>query len=173
MTDLPSYPSDAAEREAATPASAVRYASWGRRAVAYLIDSVVAILIFVAAFALPYLVLILLPTEDDASGIWVAIGLVFLVMAIVGGIGAPILYYTWLTGNERGQTWGKRVMGIRVVSASSGGAIGYGRAFGRYIITVVLGFFILPLVVDYLWPLWDSQNQSLHDKGVGSVVVRV
>lgn len=37
---------------------------------------------------------------------------------------------------------------------------------------VVFGFFLLPVILDYLWPLWDSKNQALHDKVVGSVVIR-
>jgi uncharacterized RDD family membrane protein YckC len=28
------------------------------------------------------------------------------------------------------------------------------------------------LPLDYLWPLWDTKNQALHDKVVGSIVVR-
>ena len=24
-----------------------------------------------------------------------------------------------------------------------------------------------------LWPLWDSKNQTLHDKAVGTVVIRI
>jgi hypothetical protein len=33
--------------------------------------------------------------------------------------------------------------------------------------------FNLPILVDYLWPLWDSKNQALHDKIVKSRVIRV
>ena len=55
---------------------------------------------------------------------------------------------------------------------SAGGSIGYGRAFGRYAITFVFSIFVLPIVLDYLWPLWDGKNQALHDRVVGSVVVK-
>ena len=55
---------------------------------------------------------------------------------------------------------------------SAGGSIGYGRAFGRLAIIFVSALFILPIVLDYLWPLWDKKNQALHDKVVGSVVVK-
>ncbi len=75
-------------------------------------------------------------------------------------------------GRERGQTLGKRWLGIRVVADSTGRSIGYGRAFGRYAISVVFGIFIIPALLDYLWPLWDEKNQALHDKVVGSVVVK-
>jgi uncharacterized RDD family membrane protein YckC len=55
----------------------------------------------------------------------------------------------------------------------TGNPIGYGSAAGRYLITVAFGIFYLPLLLDYLWPLWDDRNQTLHDKVVSSVVVRV
>jgi hypothetical protein len=32
--------------------------------------------------------------------------------------------------------------------------------------------FVVPWVIDMLWPLWDPRNQTLHDKVVNSVVVR-
>jgi uncharacterized RDD family membrane protein YckC len=35
-----------------------------------------------------------------------------------------------------------------------------------------LSFCSLPLLLSYLWPLWDQRNQTLHDKMVGSIVVR-
>ena len=53
-----------------------------------------------------------------------------------------------------------------------GGSIGYGRSFGRYAITFLFAIFILPVLLDYLWPLWDPKNQALHDKVAGSFVVR-
>ncbi|HYZ18217.1 MAG TPA: RDD family protein [Gaiellaceae bacterium] len=37
-------------------------------------------------------------------------------------------------------------------------------ATGRYLITIAFGILHIPLILDYLWPLWDSQNQTLHDK---------
>ncbi len=45
-------------------------------------------------------------------------------------------------------------------------------AFGRYAISIVFGIFVIPALLDYLWPLWDEKKQSLHDKVVGSVVVK-
>ncbi|HET9323757.1 MAG TPA: RDD family protein [Gaiellaceae bacterium] len=48
-----------------------------------------------------------------------------------------------------------------------------------YLVTLVLPFVyytvfhgrvVLPVILVYLWPLWDAKNQALHDKVVGSVV---
>jgi uncharacterized RDD family membrane protein YckC len=33
--------------------------------------------------------------------------------------------------------------------------------------------FYLPGLIDVLFPLWDPKRQTLHDKAVGSVVVKV
>ena len=59
-----------------------------------------------------------------------------------------------------------------MVGDESAESIGYGRALGRYTITFVFGVFVIPVLLDYLWPLWDQKNQALHDKVVSSVVVR-
>ncbi len=65
------------------------------------------------------------------------------------------------------------VLGVRCVDANvSAGSIGYGRAllraFVEYILFVAL---FLPWVLDMLFPLWDPQNQTIHDKAGGSIVL--
>lgn len=164
MTDLPSYPEEAAEREAlVTPtAGEVAYASWLSRVGAYLLDTLILLIplgiILGVIFAID---------PDDSSGAWAVLGIAYLITIVL-----PFVYFTVLHGNERGATYGKRALGIRVRSDQTGGSIGYGRAFGRYAIIVVFGLFFIPIVLDYLWPLWDSKNQAQHDKVVGSVVLR-
>ena len=99
------------------------------------------------------------------------VGLVILLASITVG---QALYFTILNGNERGQTYGKRALGIRVIDSQEGGPIGYGRSLARwavpFVINLIFGFFSL---IDNLWPLWDARNQALHDKFADSVVVRV
>jgi uncharacterized RDD family membrane protein YckC len=85
-------------------------------------------------------------------------------------------YYAVLNGSEMGQTFGKRALGIQVRDAASGGPIGADRAGLRYVVIGlfrVIPFFGLFSLLDGLWPLWDPNRQALHDKVVGSVVVRV
>jgi uncharacterized RDD family membrane protein YckC len=106
----------------------------------------------------------LLPWTESA-------GTILFVIAIVSLLAVPIFYYVYFVGKS-GQTWARCWLDIRVQHARTGEPIGYGAAFGRYLITVVFGIFYLPLLLDYLWPLWDRQNQTLHDKVVSSVVVR-
>ena len=115
------------------------------------------------------LVVYLLAGEDARDGA-VVTGVVvgYLVLLV-----AAATYYTYLHGNERGQTWAKSLLGIRVRDEATGGRIGYGRAFARWIMPVLFwNFFFLPGLLDGLWPLWDKRRQSWHDKIVRSIVVR-
>jgi uncharacterized RDD family membrane protein YckC len=83
-----------------------------------------------------------------------------------------ILYATLMIGRF-GQTLGNKAVGTRVVSASTGGPISYWRALGRSAADVVLLLlFVIPWIISVLWPLWDSRNQTLHDKMADTVVVR-
>ena len=163
MSDLPSYPREAAEREEVVgPARTEHaYAGWWSRVGAYLLDALVLVgpLLIVVFLALAV-------AGDDEGGVWAFVGFMYLAT-----LALPFVYFSLMHGSS-GQTLGKRALGIRVVD-EDGGAIGYGRAFGRYAITFLFGIFALPVLLDYLWPLWDGKNQALHDKVVGSVVVRV
>jgi uncharacterized RDD family membrane protein YckC len=162
MSDLPSYPQEAADREARQPLADRAYASWGRRFAAYVVD---LLIILVPLIVLIAAVVAADPSEDSAA--WFVV-----IAAYIGTIVLPFLYFTYFHGETSGQTLGKRLLRIRVVSDETGRSIGFGRAFGRYAIIAVFGFFFIPVVLDYLWPLWDRKNQTLHDKVVGSVVVR-
>jgi uncharacterized RDD family membrane protein YckC len=166
MSDLPTYPSEAAEREAAaTPVDTRDYSSWGRRVAAYLLDTLVLVV--------PLIVIVIIALaagnpEDEDDNSWAVIGIAYLLTLLL-----PFVYYTVMHGRASGQTLGKKWLGIAVKEDSAGGSIGYGRAFGRYAIIFVLALFILPILLDYLWPLWDKKNQALHDKVVSSVVLKV
>ena len=77
-------------------------------------------------------------------------------------------YFTYFEGGPTGQTWGKRALGIRVIDFKTGGPIGYGRGFVRWIgrIPSALFFFL-----GYFWMLWDREKQTWQDKIAGTVVV--
>jgi uncharacterized RDD family membrane protein YckC len=165
VSELTPYPRGAAEREQAQepPGTEAVLSGWWRRAGAITIDGLLISAVVVAALALAALVA------------WVdeTIGGILLILAVVFALAGPIFYWIYWTGKEPGQTIGKKALGIRVRHAEQDRAIGYGPAAGRYLITVAFGFFYIPLLIDYLWPLWDKRNQALHDKVVNSIVVRV
>jgi uncharacterized RDD family membrane protein YckC len=81
---------------------------------------------------------------------------------------ASVTYFTLLEGRSRGQTLGKRIFRIRVVDQVTGGPIGRGRAFVRWI-GLWISFFVF--LLGFLWMLWDPEKQTWHDKLSKSVVV--
>jgi len=102
-------------------------------------------------------------------------GRVAAVIALVGYI------VWWLFALGRGQTPGKWIVGIRVIM-EDGSLSGWGYTFLReFVIKFVLAGILSYLTfgaarpIDYLWPLWDRKKkmQTLHDKLLGTIVVRV
>jgi uncharacterized RDD family membrane protein YckC len=83
------------------------------------------------------------------------------------GILLSLVYFTYFHGST-GQTPGDAALSIRVVDKDGGRSIGYGRAFVRWLVSIVSGIVIL---LGYLWMLWDSEKQTWHDKAANSVVV--
>lgn len=81
-----------------------------------------------------------------------------------------IAYFTLLDGGPAGQTLGKKALGIRVIDFQTGGSIGYGRGFIRWIGLIVSGVVIY---LGFLWMLWDKEKQGWMDKMANSVVVPV
>ena len=165
MSELTPYPREAAEREAAMrppEPTAQDLAGWWSRAGAYLLDTLLLLVPLVVV-----LVGVVASDPGEDSDAWGVFAVAYLASFVL-----PFFYFTIMHGGERGQTFGKRAVGIRVVDRGAGGSIGYGRAFGRYAVIFVFGIFVVPILLDYLWPLWDEKNQALHDKVVGSLVVR-
>ncbi len=77
------------------------------------------------------------------------------------------IYYTVLTG-ENGQTWGKKLFGIKVIKAD-GTTMTYGRAFGR---CFAFFFSYLTLGVGFLLAGWNPKKRALHDFICGTKVIR-
>jgi uncharacterized RDD family membrane protein YckC len=108
--------------------------------------------------------------DGIALGIVTGILAAFMSRNAANGIGTLIglLYFTYFEGSASGQTAGKKALGIRVIDFKTGGAIGYGRAFIRYVGRIVS---TIVLLIGYLWMIWDKEKQTWHDKFAGSVVV--
>jgi uncharacterized RDD family membrane protein YckC len=73
-----------------------------------------------------------------------------------------------------GQTFGKRIMKIRIVALDPADQLTRKQAALRWLAIVGMSF-VGPLqIIDYLFPLWDKPYlQTLHDKAARTVVVRV
>ncbi len=93
----------------------------------------------------------------------------------VFAVGAVLFagYFVILNGWFTGQTLGNVALGIAVRDASTGRAIGLPRSLVRLLVrTGLYLLFLIPGLVNDLYPLWDARRQTLADKAAGSVVVR-
>lgn len=144
------------------------YAPWARRVGAYLIDgapSLVGSIIFYIGY-IPFIIAMVssgTATPDFSTG---------LIPMLIGGIimfaalGWQI-YNRWFIAGRTGQSLGKRVTKIRLISEETNGPIGPLNAFLRDLVHTVDGF----AYVGYLWPLWDDKRQTFSDKLMKTIVV--
>ena len=101
------------------------------------------------------------------------LGFVALFALVVLPLPLGFLYEVWPTAVS-GQTLGKRLVNIRVVGAETGAIPGWGGSSLRWGIPTILflvtsGLFAL---LAYMWCLWDTDRQGLHDKAAGTLVIK-
>jgi uncharacterized RDD family membrane protein YckC len=134
-------------------APAANYAAWPLRVGAYLIDS----LIFVPF----YIVIIIVSQIGKVGGI---LAVVFYLAFL-----ATTIYNRWIMAGKTGQSWGKKALGLRLVSEETGQPLGIGLTIGRDFAHVLDA---LSCYVGFLWPLWDEKRQTFADKVIKSLVVK-
>jgi uncharacterized RDD family membrane protein YckC len=127
----------------------IGYASWGSRFVAWLIDWCI---LFAAATLISYAI-------GDTPG-------------TVFGILGSFAYFAYLNG--QGSTFGKRLLRMKVVDATTKAPIGTARGAARELVRVTLAFLTLGigLILDGLRPLWNENHQTWHDAAAKSIVIR-
>jgi len=123
---------------------------FGPRLVAYIIDYVFVTIVGGVAQAL-------------AANAGVIGSLIALVITL-----ALLAYYPYFWVARNGQTLGNMAMNIRVVR-TDGSNLTVGRAILRY-----LGYFVdtIPVLLGWLWCIWDTKKQCFHDKIADTVVIR-
>lgn len=141
-------------------APAVHYAHWGKRVAAYLIDGLVVMVGYLPAMVGNGII----SASDDGTS---TVGTLLVLVGVVAAI-AIFVWNTCLKGGRTGWSIGKGVMGIRLISESTGQPIGAGMAFVRYLAHILDA---LPCYLGYLWPLWDEKRQTFSDKIIGTIVV--
>ncbi|MCU1356562.1 MAG: hypothetical protein JWM89_1980 [Acidimicrobiales bacterium] len=130
-------------------------ADWGVRVVSTLIDTA---LIFVG-FLVVLVVGAILGAVSNALG---AIVFILGYLACIGGS----WYFSYLTGLT-GQSPGKKLQGIKVVSEATGQPIGGGGGIIRIFAHIPDGL----CFIGYLFPLWDAKKQTFADKIQSTVVI--
>ncbi len=146
-------------------------AGWGVRFGASVIDG----LVLLVPTAILIVLIVLVALSSDAGAIVVGV-ISFLAFVLAAFLYAPLLMRR--EGVHNGQTWGKQVVGIRVIR-DSGQPFDFGSAALREIVVknlaVGIASSIIPLIpwlLNYLWPLWDDQNRALHDMACSTHVVK-
>jgi uncharacterized RDD family membrane protein YckC len=147
---------------------AVELATWWSRAGALLLDALFAILPILVGIGF---------AATNAS----ALEVIGVVLIVAGFVWCYFIYYPIFmsrAGERNGQSLGKQIVGIRVVR-DTGQPMDYGWSLLRELVVrgLLFGlvgsfFFSIPLLLDYLWPIWDESNRALHDMIVSTHVVR-
>ena len=133
------------------------------RLVAYIIDAIILAIgqgILMAIFGLSSFM------TQSGGGSQVSIGalqIIGFILILVWDIGYFV--YFW---SSSGQTPGKMIMGIKVVSVD-GGPVSVGKAIVRLIGYAISGIVIY---LGFLWIIWDKGKQGWHDKIAGTYVVK-
>ncbi len=158
-------------------------ADFGERFVAYLLDSLImgAIVLVPTVGGMVLVVATFLNQAQttDYRGQPTISTAVFLsyFLVILALIPFQILvHYLYQVSYQirRGQTVGKRVMKIKIVSLADGTPMGVTAARKRWLLGSVAAMVGPFAYIDGLWQLWDQPyKQCLHDKWAQTVVVRV
>lgn len=172
------------------PWAGVRYASWGARVAARVLDELI--------LAIPSYLLIelLTPGLYERFEAWMyelvraaqagksypsEVPTELLSSLTTAGIAVMVLgvLYRVLLIAGFGATLGKMVMRIRVTRTDDPSARtpGFVRALARTLVDELIGYFgaallFLPTLLNYLMPLFTEKKQTLHDMMAGTIVVK-
>lgn len=78
-----------------------------------------------------------------------------------------VLYFAWQESGEHQATWGKRALGLKVMSMD-GKRISFWRGVGRTASKVIS---YMTMYIGFMLAGWTAKKQALHDLIVNTVVV--
>jgi uncharacterized RDD family membrane protein YckC len=158
------------------PPGAVRPLSMGNRVLAFIIDGVIIGVPFAILYGIGIAIFVSNShTTCDENGFCTTTGgggaaAVFLVIFLLAV--AVWIYFLYLVGTK-GQTPGKKIMGVKIVDAQSGQPIGMGRAFLRYLVQAVSNIACYAGLWSAFLDSSSGRYQGWHDKAVNSQVISV
>lgn len=133
-----------------------QYAGFWQRFAAVFIDGL--ILYFIS---IPIVIVVALMGSSSQTET-AAAALLYLVVFAISAV-----YFAVMESGERGATFGKRLVGIKVAD-SNGNRISFGRALGRWFSHV---FSYLTLYIGFLIQPFTKHKQALHDMVSGTYVM--
>ena len=112
--------------------------------------------------------------RDDIAGPVLVISAINIALGFVYNVG----FLMW-----KQATPGKLLLGLRVRLRETPGPMPLGTVLTRWVgqyavgilslVPFIVGIVGLYSIINYLWPLWDSKKQALHDKVAKTNVVRI
>jgi uncharacterized RDD family membrane protein YckC len=153
------------------------YALWPERALGYILDSLlVGVPTFLVAIIYSVVVGVMTHAAMGAPGgaamVGASTGMSCLLTLLFPLVAVGISFWNrgYLVG-KRGYSIGQGLVHVKVVDAE-GRPVTMGVAMLRVLAHIGLSFVPLAGLIDLLWPLWDPQVQTLHDKVVKCFVVK-
>jgi uncharacterized RDD family membrane protein YckC len=137
-------------------------AGWPIRVGAALLDGLIA--------SVPAIIggVLALVIDGDQEQLGAGGGLAF-VLGYLGSF-AIAIWNRVIQQGRTGQSFGKKVTGLKILHAETGQLIGIGSTLGREFCAVLFNNIC---TLNLLWPLWDEKQQTWHDKIVNDVVIRL
>lgn len=151
-------------------------AGFGNRLVAQLIDSIILGIAF-SVILVPFggLAALLglgsagaLDGSEEATAAVMGLFGLGLVGLILFSLFTPFLYDAFMTSSSKQATLGKMIMKIKVVGPQ-GERLTFSQALVRSLVKYITSHFCFLL---WLWPLFNPEEQALHDLAAKSFVIR-
>ncbi len=173
----PSYPGSLAYVEQ----NFGKVASFGQRALAYLVDLAITLVGMIPVIFGIILIVVGAPSEittdqfgdpitsGDSNAALVVVGGLLIGLGALISLGITIWNRVFKMGRT-GQSVGKKVIGLYLLDDKTGQPVGAGMTFVREIVNSLVNQVIY---IGWLWMLWDADKQTLGDKAVHSNVVVV
>ncbi|MEI8411848.1 MULTISPECIES: RDD family protein [unclassified Kribbella] len=144
-------------------------ADWAPRAGAYLLDGLISGVPIIIGYGV-FLADIAsraddLSSSNDAPG---GFAIVIFVLGLVASIGLGLWNRVFRQG-KTGQSVGKSALHLKLVDTTYFQPVGAGKAFLREFLS---GLFNNACFLNLLWPLWDDQKQTWHDKVMSTYVIK-
>ncbi|WP_298360231.1 RDD family protein [Runella sp.] len=144
-------------------------AGFGNRLVAQIIDGII-LSIAISVVLVPFIAALLGTSNWNGSPedvvAWGIVGMIIGIALL--SLFVPFIYEAIMISSARQATFGKILMKIKVVG-ENGERLSFGQALGRSLIKYITSHLCILL---WLWPLFNPEEQSLHDLVVKSYVVK-
>jgi uncharacterized RDD family membrane protein YckC len=151
------------------------YAGFWLRFLAYLIDSVLAGIVFgifallvVAIVGVGYFRTIFESLNSEDSTVPAAF-IALILLASAFSVLITWVYYAWMESSQYQGTLGKMALGL-IVTDQQGRPVTFARASGRFFAKIITG--MIPLGIGYIMAGFTEKKQALHDMIAGCLVLR-